>query len=405
MKPARNNPAHRHRRHASRCVILCSLFAALATTGTASAAASAPRRDLLAHGGERLSDKISPVWVAMLEQPAKEGQSEKTVVLAREEIGDKKWQQMPETPARVIGLTSHGNELVVMIEGKDKSLEKRTWAWFSVDRQSNMSRFSYGPPLPQSVRLIALGGDRRSLYALGVARPDIGVAQRTAVPDSQRSGAATAPVTQALQPSVPTLFLLAGDKWTPMAADWPKEAAGAAELASLHVIGDVPHVAVPTGQNAIRIYKFVRDPGDWVQTHEVKVEGELRLVKLLNNEDRPALWAQTTDELGSLWSPKYAVQKVQFSGVKPKPEEMDVTVSGDIRLFFRRDGKPYEQHFNWDGTPSGAAQLLDWTRPRTDPSLNLLTTVFMTVLAVLLVSTLLRRRNMNREDERGEPEE
>jgi len=29
----------------------------------------------------------------------------------------------------------------------------------------------------------------------------------------------------------------------------------------------------------------------------------------------------------------------------------------------------------------------------------------MTVLAVLLVSTLLRRRSMTKEDERGEPEE
>lgn len=400
MKPARNNPARRRRRHPSRCVILCSLLAAFVTIDTARAASS-PKRDLLVHAGERLSDKISPIWVATVEPPAKEGQLERTIVLAREEIGDKKWQQMPETPARVIGLTSHGTELVVLIEAKDKSPERRTWAWFSVDRQSNMSRFSYGPTLPQSVRLITLGGDRRSLYALGVAPADIDVAPR---PNATRNAAGTAPATQAIRPSVPTLFMLSGDKWTPMAADWPREAAGAAELASLDVIGDVPHVAVPTGQNTIRIYKFVRDPADWVQSHEVKVDGELRFVKLLNNENRPALWAQTTDELGAFWSPKYAVQKVQFSGAT-KPEEVDVTVSGDIRLFFRRDGKPYEQHFNWDGTPSGAAQQLDWTRPRTDPSLNLLTTVFMTVLAVLLVSTLLRRRNMNREDERGEPEE
>jgi hypothetical protein len=399
MKPASNNPARRRRRRRPFCSVILGLSICAFAVDTARAAT--PRRELMAHAGERLSDKISPVWVAIVEQPAKEGQLERTIVLSREEIGDKKWQQMPETPARVIGLTSHGTELVVLIEGKDRAPEKRTWAWFSVDRQANMSRFSYGPPLPQSVRLIALGGDRRSLYALGVAPADVDAAHEPSVPKS----GATAPATRALQPSVPILFVLGGDKWTPMAADWPREAAGAAELASIHVIGDVPHVAVPTGQNAVRIYKFVRDPGEWVQTHEVKVEGDLRFVKLLNNEERPALWAQTTDGLGSLWSPKYAVQEIQFSGVTPKPEEVDVTVSGDVRLYFRRDGKPYEQHFNWDGTPSGKEQLLDWTRPRTDPSLNLLTTVFMTVLAVLLVSTLLRRRNMNREDERGEPEE
>lgn len=371
------------------------------------AAAAAPQRDLLAHAGERFSDKISPIWVAMIEAPLKEGLPEQTVILAREEIGDKKWHQLPDTPARVIGLTSHGTELVVMLEGKDGSPTGRTWAWFSVDRQSATLRFSYGPPLPPSVRLIALAGDDE-MYALGVGSPEIGVATRPAV--SGEAGAAstraTAPATT--QPAQPSLFMLTGDKWTPLAAEWPKEAAGAAGLASLQVIGDVPHVAVPTGPDEVRIYRFERDPAGWVEAAVVSVEGEPRYVKLLNADERPALWVQTVgNPLGSLWSLRYQVAKVQFAGATPNADEVDVTVASDVRLFFRRDGKPYEQHFNWDGTPTGPAVVLDWTRPRADPSMNLLTTVFMTVLAVLLISTLLRRRAMARDEDRdrGEPEE
>jgi hypothetical protein len=378
----------------------------------AAAAPPPPRRDLLVHAAGRYSDKISPVWVAMVEKPAKEGQPEKTVVLSREEIGDKKWQQLPDTPARVVGLTNHGTELVVLLETKDGSAaggRRTTWAWFSTDRQLNSMRFSYGPSLPESMRLITLAGDRKALYALGMAPADAGTASRpTSGAAAEKNAAAAATRPQPVQPMQPVLFVLSGDKWTPMIADWPKEAAGsAADLASMHVIDNAPHVAVPAGPKALRIYRFERNPAGWQSTDEVPIDGEVRFVKLLNSEERPALWVQTAGEaLGYLWSRKHKLaQQVQFAGPKPNAEEVDVTVSSDVRLFFKRDDKPHEQHFGWDGAPSGQAAALDWTRPRADPSMNLLTTVFMTVLAVLLVSTLLRRRSMNRDDERGEPEE
>jgi hypothetical protein len=184
-------------------------------------------------------------------------------------------------------------------------------------------------------------------------------------------------------------------------------------LASIAVIGRAPHLAVPTDADVVRIYRLNREAGsaEWELAHEVRVAAAPRFIKLLNNDELPALWVQSTDAPGSLWSRKYGLEPIQFSGAKPKPEEVDVTVSSDVRLFFRRDGKPYEQHYSWDGTPAGPPQLLDWTRPRTDPSIHWLTTVFMTVLAVLIVSTLLRRRHMasssSRDDDRdrGEPEE
>jgi hypothetical protein len=372
-------------------VMASALLWALA--GVESAQGAAPRRELLVHAGERYSEKISPIWVALVEPPLKEGQGERTVVLTREEIGDKKWQQLPEIPARVVGLTNHGSELVVMLEGKDRTLERRTWAWFSVDWTTRASRFSYGPPLPQSVKLVGLGGEERALYALGILPPDVQAGK----------GAAT---TQSAQPARPRLFVLEGDKWAALEGAWPKEAAGAAELASLHVIAGVPHVAVPTGQETVRIYRFARDPGEWLEVEAVKLEAEPRSVKLLDQDDRPALWVQT-DAAGMLWSRKHELGKVQLSGATPKADEVDATVSSDVRLFFQRDGKAYEQHINWDGTATGQPVPVEWARPRSDPTLNLLTTVFMTVLAVLVVSTLLRRRSMARDEERdrSEPEE
>jgi hypothetical protein len=287
----------------------------------------------------------------------------------------------------------------MVLAGKDKGIERRGWAWFSADRQLISSRFSYGPPLPAGVRLLTMAGDVRSLYALGAPLAEAGTGTR---PATGATRGATAPAGEVSQP---TLFLLAGDKWTPLPADWPKEAAGGAEdLASLHVIADAPHLAVPVGQNVVRVYRFARDQGAWVQTDEVRVDAAPRFIKLMNSEDRPALWVQT-DALGGLWSRKHPFAKIEFSGAKPKAEEVDVTVASDVRLVFRREGKPYEQHFNWDGSASGPATVLDWTRPRTDPTINWITTAFMTVLAVLLVSTLLRRRSMSRDDDRPEPEE
>jgi hypothetical protein len=258
-----------------------------------------------------------------------------------------------------------------------------------------------------------MAGDARSLYALGVAPPETVAATATR---STGTGGATAPATKAPPPQSPrpVLYLLAGDKWTPLPADWPKEAGGSEDLASVHVIGGVPHLAAPVGTagDAVRIYRLVRESSSaaWMPTDDevVKVGAPPRFVKLLNSDERPALWVQGTaagEALGSLWSRKHGLAKVQFSGVAPKAEDVDVTVASDVRLFFRRDGKPYEQHFNWDGIPSGPAAPLDWTRLATNPSINWLTTAFMTVLAVLLVSTLLRRRSMGRDDERGEPEE
>ena len=393
MKPV-SNKSRRPRRHVrGASALLCLVMLPVVALG------AAPRRDVLVHAAGRYSDKVSPIWIAMVEQ-VKDGQTEKTIVLAREGIGEKKWQQFSDTPARAVGLTSHGTELVVMLAGKDKSSDRRGWAWFS-------ERFSYGPPLPAGMRLLTMAGDVKMLYALGapVIAPAGPTRPATAATAPRSDAAAAAPAAApATRPSQPTLYVLDGDAWTPFAAGWPKEAAGAEDLASLHVIDGAPHLAAPAGQGVVRVYRLSANPAAWVQTDEVKVDAAPRFVKLLNADERPAVWVQT-DAVGGLWSRKHPFAKLQFSGVLPKPEEVDVTVASDVRLFFRREGKPYEQHFNWDGSASGPATVLDWTRPRTDPTINWITTAFMTVLAVLLVSTLLRRRSMTKEDERGEPEE
>ena len=391
MKLVSNDPVRPRRRRHVLCALplLCLVMLPVSAQGAAS-----PRRDVLVHAAGRYSDK-SPIWIAMVEAAAKDSQTEKTIVLAREGIGEKKWQQFSDTPARAVGLTSHGTELVVMLAGKPS--DRRGWAWFS-------ERFSYGPPLPAGMRLLTMAGDVKTLYALGA--PAIAPAgptrPATAATALRGDAAAAAPATR---PSQPTLYVLDGDTWKPFAAHWPKEAAGAEDLASLHVIDGAPHLAAPAGEGVVRVYRLSTNPAAaWVQTDEVKVDIEPRFVKLLNADERPALWVQT-DAVGGLWSRKHPFAKLQFSGVLPKPEEVDVTVASDVRLFFRREGKPYEMHFNWDGSASGPATVLDWTRPRTDPTINWITTAFMTVLAVLLVSTLLRRRSMTKEDERGEPEE
>src|SRR5881394_415968 len=121
----------------------------------ASAARGADSADVMVHGAGRTqgANATNPVWIVVYND--KDPKEPGTNVLFREKIGDDKWQGLDKLAFRVVEITSHAGELVVV---KDN---RTSWAWFS-------NRFTYGPELPDHQKILAIAGDRKSLWAIAL---------------------------------------------------------------------------------------------------------------------------------------------------------------------------------------------------------------------------------------------
>jgi hypothetical protein len=347
-----------------------------------SAARGAEYRDVLALGSGQVSEEINPVWVALVEQ--KDKQPVETLVLLREKFGDSTWQQLPPLSARVIGMTSHNHELVVL-------LENRNWAWFSDPR------FSYGPQLPERARILALAGDRGSLWALGRYSP--------AATQPAATRAATAPVVEAPAGSDSVrLYSLAGQSWKTWPAELPEGKGTRPLMACMAVIAETPYVAASSGDPLVRVHMFSPDKQAWSLVQSLRLDAAPAHMKLLNIRERAVLWVQSAEGVGQFYFGDRAVP-LKLTGPNPRTENIDLTVVGDqIRLYFRRDGKLYEQRYSSDGVVDGEPALVNWSRPQLQPPIHWLTAV-MAVLVVLLISTLLRRRSATRDPEQRQDED
>lgn len=346
-------------------------------------ARAAETRSVLAHGAGRVSEEINPVWVALIEE--KDKQPPETLVLLREQFGGSNWQQLPAVPTRTLAITSHSTELVML-------LENRTWAWFSGSSVS--SRFSYGPALPDRARILDLAGDRKSLWALGRFSP------------AATQPASTQPTTTPAESSAESvrIYSLAGSSWKTWPAELP-EGQGARPLnVSLALIAEQPHVAVSSGDQYVRLHKFDPNAQTWSEVTSFRLDAAPRQVKLLNSKERPVLWIQTGEGVGLLRSGDRSTP-LTLAGPAPSPQDLDLTVVGDqFRLYFRRDAKLYEQRYTSEGAADGEPALVSWTRPQIQPPIHWLTAV-MAVMAVLLISSLLRRRNAARDQDQRQDED
>jgi hypothetical protein len=353
-------------------------MALLLAVAAAPAVAQEPRR-VMAEGSGPVSPG-SPLWVVLVNPDAPS-----TRVLVREKFGGtggaRDWIQMPDLPARVSQVTTYGSELVVVIESADQPATQ--WAWFSI------ARFSYGPRLGRETQILAMAGDRRSLWALG--EPPAVVPPVPAP--------ATLP---ADPPSQPELYLLKGEKWIPQQARWPEDLpAERAWHYSMAIVQGRPTLAVPSG-DAIHLLQF--EGAAWVRLSQVAVT-DPAYFKVLELDQRPALWVQPSGEnsIGGIWVGG-SYMPLEWTGPMPATDSADVTVAGDqIRLFYKPAEQVMEQRYRLTGEreleePVAIRPLVQ----QGDDQMQWVTIAILAVLSVLILNTLLRRRAMQRDEEKEE---
>lgn len=342
----------------------------------ATAALAAEPRNLFAHGTWGHSGADNPIWLASVEM--RNGTTQ-TMVLVREQLKDSatgttQWTAAAPISGRIIDLTRQSTEAVLLRSRKSPN----SWMWLS-------SRSSYGPSLPDNQEVLAMAGESgirgraARLWALGRPAPLTTMAATTA--PSARSGS-------------PVLYLLKGEGWVAQNANWPASLDPApVEAISMAVIDGKPTLAVPFGRNQIELLQL-GDNG-WLELQRCKTAHPYKYVKLINLDDRPAIWTQSDDGVDRIWTDTREFS-LSVPGAAPKPQDVAVTAAGDqIRLFWKRGPKILEQRYDKDGVPQG--QQVEVQIARTQESQMQWAIIAVAAIAgILILNVILRRRAMMR---------
>jgi hypothetical protein len=360
----------------------------------AAVAQGAKGGNVMVHGGGRTGgpNPTNPIWISSNITDPKDPGGVGTMVLFREKIGEDKWHEFYRIAFTVVEISSQSSELVIL---KDN---RTTWAWFSASSAGDM-RFSYGPELPERQRMLAVAGDKKTLWAM--ALPSAKSTQPAA------TQASTGPTTRGV---APILFQLIGSTWTPHDAPLP---AGVffetPEQVSMTVINENPTLAINTGNEFIQLLQYSKGARRWEKLPEGKIQlrQKPQAFKALNLAEQPAIWFWADLEtFGEVWTPGGNMMLPANPGVATS--DADVTVAGDtIWLVYRNQGKLFQQRFNRDGSKADeqAAQV-QWTRPPSGPgNTEWLTIVVMTVLVMGVLMVLLKRRAAANKEENSEGEE
>jgi len=366
-------------------VLLCITWLA----GWCASIALAADPNVMVHGGGRTTgpNPVNPVWVANYPNDPKDPAGPGTQILYREKIGDDKWQEFSRIGYRVAGITSESSELVLLSENRV------SWAWFS--GSGSGTRFSYGPELPDHQKILAIAGDRKALWAIGLA------SARTTQP-------ATMPATR---PTWPVLHQYSTDGWQALDAPWPEGIVfNNPNQVSMAIVNEVPTVAINTGDRFIHLLQYSRTARRWEKMKE-KVENTPRpqWFKLLNLADQPAvwIWAEGDGGLGVIWTANRIMKLPEGGGIEAG--DADVTVAGDmIWLVYRTNqGKLLQQRFNLDGSRADEkATEVNFLRANNNGARNDWITIgAMTMLTLLFLIALLRRRAAAKGDDEEESED
>jgi hypothetical protein len=357
--------------------------------------AKAADADVMVHGGGRTSgpNPINPVWIANIVTDPKDPAGPGTQILYREKIGDDRWQEFSRIGFRAMAITSESSELVVLSENR------LAWAWFS--GSGSGIRFSYGPELPDHEKILAIAGDRKGLWAIGL-------------PTSRSTQPATNPTTIAsTRPSWPLLHQYATDGWVPQEAPWP---AGISfsnpDQVSMAIVNEIPTVAIKTDDRFLQLLQYSRSAKRWEKMKDGRIESvnnPLKWFKVLNLADQPAvwIWAEVEGSLGQIWTPSRVIKLPDNPGVGLGTA--DVTVAGDqIWLVYRTNqGKLMQQRFNLDGTRSDDKPTeVNYQRANnTSARSDWMTISAMTMLTLLILVMLLRRRAIAKGEDEGDSDE
>ena len=328
-----------------------------------------------------------------------------TSIYFRQDFGKQEWQRLNRMQSQVGALTGYAGELVILL---------KSGAW----EFDSPSRFSYGRQLPgdkpDEKRILAIAGDRTSLWALSHGKMvTTSATTRSEVVSAIKTLAALGAPPQVL------LYEYTGDDWTAMVAPWPQDTKFAeGSLFSMVVLpedgegaaGGTPAVAIwspqsngasPRSSN-VQILKYSKKEMRWRWVDELKVEpAPLKAVKLLNWEGRLAVWIRSSDEdaqagLGEIRVGKKSI-RIPFSGVVPGPGMVDLTVAGNvIWIAFKSNGKLMQQRLDLDGKPLDPQHpqpaAVIWSEGGSSIVLEWPTVAIMVAIAMMVFFNLFRRR-------------
>ena len=373
------------RNSAPRLLVIVMMLGMCALAGAAEPA------DVMVHGGGRTTgpNPINPVWIANIVTDPKDPAGPGTQILYREKIGDDQWQEFARIAFRAAEITSESSELVVV---KDNRM---SWAWFS-----GSVRFTYGPELPDHQKILAIAGDRKGLWAIGFPTA------RSTQPTTQT--AATQPTTR---PAGPLLHLYSGGGWVAHPAAWP---AGISfndpEQVSMAMVNDNPMIALNTGDQFVQLLQYSKANRRWEKKERIDGgKSPVPWFKMLSMADQPAVWvwADIEGSLGEIWTPNRTIPLPAIAGIGLG--DADVTIAGDqIWLVYRTNqGKLFQQRFNLDGSRADdQPKAVDFLKASTlGGRADWMTIGAMTMLTLLILIALLKRRAATQKDDEGESEE
>ncbi|HEV8377226.1 MAG TPA: hypothetical protein VGP99_00125 [Tepidisphaeraceae bacterium] len=374
------------------------LSVALLLSVCAPAAFAAEPADVLVHGAGRTTgpNPLNPVWIANIVSDPKDPSGPGTQILYREKIGDDQWQEFSRIAFKVVEITSESSELVVL---KDNRI---SWAWFSTSGSG--TRFSYGPELPDHQKILALAGDRKGLWAIGLPT------SRSTQPATQSAAnPTTIPTTR---PAGPLLHKLATDGWTALEAPWPAGVSfNDADQVSMAVVNEIPTLAINTGDRFIQLVQYSKSTRRWEKKDRIDNESKtpVQWFKMLSLADQPAVWywADVEGSLGEIWTPNRVIKLPAIAGIGLG--DADVTVAGDtIWLVYRTNQrKLFQQRFNLDGSRADDKPTEVNYLKAGDSSArgDWMTIGAMTMLTLLILIALLRRRAAAKGEDDSESEE
>ena len=350
----------------------------------------------MVHGGGRTAgpNPINPVWIANIVTDPKDPAGTGTQILYREVIGENRWQEFSRIAFRAAEITSESSELVVL---KDNRI---SWAWFS-GAGAGM-RFSYGPELPDHQKILAIAGDRKGLWAIGLPT------SRSTNPTTQAVGqSSTRPTTR---PGGPLLHQLEPSGWIAHPAPWPEGISfNDADQVAMAMVSENPMVALNFNDRYVQLIQYSKSASRWEKKERIDAGKAVQWFKMLTLADQPAvwIWADVEGSLGEIWTPNRVIKLPEIPGIGLG--DADVTVAGDtIWLVYRTNqGKVFQQRFNLDGTRADdAAAPVAYVKAGSEGARNDWMTIgAMTLLTLLILIALLRRRAVAQKDDEGESEE
>jgi uncharacterized RDD family membrane protein YckC len=252
-----------------------------------------------------------------------------------------------------------------------------------------------------------LAGDKDAIYA---------IAQTGAAPTTAPArNPATMPVAMLAADSTSemraaddrlALFSYNGAAWTRL-ADLPSDVPLQLPEVSLSVVDSRPVIALPVGNDAVRVLRFNPSKG-WDDSGAVPLGFAARQLELLPATQRMILWAASESGTGALlmsndganWTKPRPLELVKQ--IPPAAARAIAVAAGNIRLFFAPDaassgspssqGQIFEQCYRFDGTRSGETIALAAPQSTTINPYGQYWTLAAIITLVAVVFAGMRRR-------------